>query len=119
MRRDGHHGPLLLLTCLSVDTTNSAPRTNPTISSRTSAELQPAHGKTMSEGYTIDGPGDEAAGIVVREDGERGFRFHSASKAYHALDGHVFATPAAAQRAARDFARQRSQRPNRNAGEAP
>jgi hypothetical protein len=58
----------------------------------------------MSEGYTIDGLDDEAAGIVVREDGERGFRFHSAHKAYHTLDGHVFATPAAAQRAAREVA---------------
>jgi hypothetical protein len=68
----------------------------------------------MSEGYTIDGLDDEAAGIVVRQDGERGFRFHSASKTYHALDGHVFATPAAAQRAALDVARQRSQRLNRS-----
>jgi hypothetical protein len=61
----------------------------------------------MSEGYTIDGLGDEAAGLVVRYEGERGFRFHSASKAYHALDGHVFATPAAAQRAAHELARER------------
>jgi hypothetical protein len=64
----------------------------------------------MSEGYTIDGLDDEAAGIVVRYDGERGFRFHSASKVYQALDGHVFATPAAAQRAARDMARIRGTR---------
>jgi hypothetical protein len=70
----------------------------------------------MSEGYTIDGLDDEAAGIVVREDGERGFRFHSAHKIYHALDGHVFATPAAAQRAARDVARHRNRRPSRNGG---
>jgi hypothetical protein len=66
--------------------------------------------ETMSEGYTIEGLGDEAAGIVVREDGERGFRFHSASQAYHTLDGHVFATPAAAQKAARDVARERRRR---------
>jgi hypothetical protein len=64
----------------------------------------------MSEGYTIDGPGDEVAGIVVRHDGERGFRFHSASKTYDALDGHVFVTPGAAQRAAREFARARATR---------
>jgi hypothetical protein len=64
----------------------------------------------MSEGYTIDGSGDEAAGIVVRYDGERGFRFHSASKAYHALDGHVFSTPAAAQRAARELTRHKGSR---------
>jgi hypothetical protein len=70
----------------------------------------------MSEGYTIDGSGGEAAGIVVRYTGERGFRFHSASQAYHALDGHVFATPAAAQRAARDVARNRDRRLERHAG---
>jgi hypothetical protein len=64
----------------------------------------------MSEGYTIDGSGDEAAGIVVRYEGERGFRFHSASRTYHTLDGHVFATPAAAQRAASEIARERSRR---------
>jgi hypothetical protein len=69
----------------------------------------------MSEGYTIDGSAGEAAGIVVRYDGERGFRFHSADKAYHALDGQVFATPAAAQRAARDMARERSRRLDRKA----
>jgi hypothetical protein len=57
----------------------------------------------MSEGHTIDGAGDEVAGIVVRYEGERGFRFHSASKAYDALAGHVFVTPAAAQRAAQDL----------------
>ena len=65
----------------------------------------------MSEGYTIDGLDDEVAGIVVRYEGERGFRFHSAGKAYDALDGHVFVTPAAAQRAAREFARTRAPRP--------
>ena len=57
----------------------------------------------MSEAYTIDALDGEIAGIVVRHEGERGFRFHSALKAFDALDGHVFATPAAAQRAARDF----------------
>lgn len=61
----------------------------------------------MSEGYTIDGLSGEAAGIVVRYDGERGFRFHAATRTFDALDGHVFVTPAAAQRAARDFARGR------------
>ena len=70
----------------------------------------PAHGRTMSEGYTIDGANDEVAGIVVRHEGERGFRFHSAAKSYDALDGHVFVTPAAAQRAAREFARTRARR---------
>ena len=70
----------------------------------------PAHARAMSEGYAIDGANDEVAGIVVRQEGERGFRFHSAAKSYDALDGHVFVTPAAAQRAAREFARTRAQR---------
>jgi hypothetical protein len=65
----------------------------------------------MSEGYTIDGYDDEVAGIVVRYQGERGFRFHSASKAYDALDGHVFVTPAAAERAARALGQRRTARP--------
>lgn len=67
----------------------------------------PAQGFSMSEGYTIDGADDEVAGIVVRYQGERGFRFHASAKRYDALDGHVFVTPAAAQRAARDVARGR------------
>lgn len=70
----------------------------------------------MSEGYTIDGFRGEAAGIVVRYKGERGFRFHSASKAYHTLDGHVFATPAAAQRAALDVDRHRNRQHEHNPG---
>jgi len=63
----------------------------------------------MSEGYTIDAD-DETAGIVVRYEGERGFRFHSASRTFDALDGHVFVTPAAAERAAREFAQARASR---------
>jgi hypothetical protein len=62
----------------------------------------------MSEGYTIEGADDEIAGIVVRLHGERGFRFHSAARTYDALDGHVFVSPAAAQRAARHFAQGRT-----------
>ncbi|MGE3066783.1 MAG: hypothetical protein AB7K67_14435 [Hyphomicrobiaceae bacterium] len=54
----------------------------------------------MSEGYAIDAVPDGIVGIVVRLDGERGFRFHSATKAYDALNGHVFVSPAAAQKAA-------------------
>ena len=64
----------------------------------------------MSEGYTIDGNGDEVAGIVVGLAGERGFRFHAAAKNFDALDGHVFVTPAAAQRAARTFTREKLSR---------
>ena len=60
----------------------------------------------MSEGYTIDGFNDEVAGIVVRHHGERGFRFHRPAP-FHALDGHVFVTPRAAERAARELSPQR------------
>ena len=64
----------------------------------------------MSEGYTIDGDDDEVAGIVVRYAGERGFRFHSATKEFDALDGHVFVTAAAAQRAAHELSQHRRSR---------
>jgi hypothetical protein len=64
----------------------------------------------MSEGYTIDGADDEIAGIVVRLQGERGFRFHSAVSSYDALDGHVFVSPSAAQRAARELGKDGPQR---------
>lgn len=59
----------------------------------------------MSEGYSIE-VGDEIVGIVVRNDGERDFRFHSAVKGFNALDGRVFHKPAAAERAARAHAAQ-------------
>jgi hypothetical protein len=80
---------------------------NTSHSRRTSAA--PTLGIAMSEGYTIDAD-DETAGIVVRYEGERGFRFHSASRTFDALDGHVFVTPAAAQRAAREFVQARASR---------
>ena len=58
----------------------------------------------MSEGFTIETARGETAGIVVRWQGERGYRFHAADRKFHALDGHVFATPSAAERAVADFA---------------
>jgi hypothetical protein len=64
----------------------------------------------MFEGYMIDGTGDEVAGIVISQTGERGYRFHSAARDFDAMDGHVFVTLAAAQRAARDFAKSRARR---------
>jgi hypothetical protein len=60
----------------------------------------------MSEGYSIE-VADELVGIVVRGDDERVFRFHSAVKEYKALDGHRFAKPEAAERAAREHAAHR------------
>jgi hypothetical protein len=97
-------GLLLLLLLIAVE--HQSPNTFAT-SRRTSAA--PTQGTGMSEGYTIDAD-DETAGIVVRYEGERGYRFHSASRAFDALDGHVFVTPAAAQRAARAFAQSRAAR---------
>jgi len=54
----------------------------------------------MSEGYSIE-VGDEIVGMIVRYEGENGFKFHAAVKAVDALDGHVFCKPSAAERAAR------------------
>jgi hypothetical protein len=67
----------------------------------------------LSEALTIDGADDEIAGIVVRYQGERGFRFHFARRAFDALDGHVFVNPAAAQRAALAFSRRYAPHPRR------
>ena len=57
----------------------------------------------MSEGYSIEIAG-EIIGIIVRNKDERVFRFHSAVRAFNALDGRVFRRPAAAERAAREHA---------------
>lgn len=54
----------------------------------------------MSDAYAIE-IADETVGIVVRQHGDRGFRFHAALRTVHALDGQVFATPRAAEQAAR------------------
>jgi hypothetical protein len=65
----------------------------------------------MSEGYTVE-VADEIVGIVVRQEGERGYRFHSAKKEFDALDGMIFVKPAAAERAAAEFVRlSRDRRP--------
>lgn len=55
-----------------------------------------------SQAYIIE-VGSDAVGIVVREEGEASFRFHSAIGAFQALDGKRFATASAAQRAADDL----------------
>jgi hypothetical protein len=64
----------------------------------------------MSEGYSIEIAG-EIVGIIVRNKGERDFRFHSAVRAFDALDGRVFRQPAAAERAAREHAAQSASAP--------
>jgi hypothetical protein len=60
----------------------------------------------MSEAYSIE-VAEEQIGIVMRQAGETLFRFHSAIRAYQALDGQCFAQPEAAERAARRHARAR------------
>lgn len=59
----------------------------------------------MSEGYTVEDSQGETIGIVVRREAGRGFRFFSSSRAFDALDGQIFASAQAAQRAARDIER--------------
>ncbi len=61
----------------------------------------------MSEGYALEDSRGETVGIVVRQKGDRAFRFHASTGAYDALDGHLFATPLAAQRAVSDFSTRR------------
>jgi hypothetical protein len=110
-RARGAGGPRYPVLSIALSIAEATLATNPPLESQQEgAGRTPAQRILMSEGYTIDGYGDEVAGIVVRYQGERGFRFHAASKAYHALDGHVFVTPAAAERAARDLARTRAPR---------
>ncbi len=53
----------------------------------------------MSPSYIIE-TRNGAAGIVVRDG--RGFRFFAATRAFHSLDGRLFATPRAAEAAALD-----------------
>jgi hypothetical protein len=53
----------------------------------------------MSSSYIIE-TRNGAAGIVVRDG--RGFRFFAAQCVFNCLDGHLFATPRAAEAAARD-----------------
>ncbi len=62
---------------------------------------------STSQAYIIE-IGSDAVGIVVREEGESAFRFHSALSAYRALDGKRFATAQAAHRAALDHGARRT-----------
>jgi hypothetical protein len=56
----------------------------------------------MTEAYTIE-VNHDLVGIVVRQDGEHGFRFHSGAKSFDALDGMTFVKPRDAQRAAEEL----------------
>jgi hypothetical protein len=53
----------------------------------------------MSSAYIIE-TRKGAAGIVIRDG--RGFRFFAARREFDSLDGHLFATPRAAEAAALD-----------------
>jgi hypothetical protein len=68
----------------------------------------------MSEGYSLEDSRGEIVGIVVRQKGDRGFRFHAAIGRYDALDGHLIA----AQKAVRDFATTKKTKARQFAAEA-
>jgi hypothetical protein len=55
------------------------------------------------QAYIIE-VGETQAGLVNRRGDERYFTFIAASSAFHALEGHRFATPSAAELAARQLA---------------
>jgi hypothetical protein len=57
----------------------------------------------MSEGYSIEIGGD-IVGIIVRNEGEREFRFHSAVEGFEALNGRMFRKASDAERAVREHA---------------
>jgi hypothetical protein len=53
----------------------------------------------MSDAFVIE-VADETAGIVVRQGGEKTFRFHASLPRYFPLDGKIFSAPRDAERAA-------------------
>lgn len=53
----------------------------------------------MSDAYVIE-VADETAGIVVRQGGEKTYRFHASLPRYYPLDGKLFSQPRDAERAA-------------------
>ncbi|WP_045834940.1 hypothetical protein [Hyphomicrobium sp. 99] len=53
----------------------------------------------MSKSYVIE-VGDDQAGLIIREEGEREYLFHAALNEYSALEGRRFANPLLAERAA-------------------
>lgn len=63
----------------------------------------------MSEGYSIE-IGGEIVGIIVRNEGERDFRFHSAVEGVEVLNGLTFRKPADAERAVREHVVKRPSR---------
>lgn len=69
----------------------------------------------MSKSYVIE-VGDDQAGLIIREDGEREYLFHAALDEYNALEGRRFANPLLAERAA--IAHSVSRRRRRASGRA-
>ena len=53
----------------------------------------------MSKSFVIE-VGDDQAGVIIRDEGERDYRFHSALDRYDALEGRRFANAFLAERAA-------------------
>lgn len=53
----------------------------------------------MSDAFVIE-VADETAGIVVRQGGEKAYRFHASLPRYFPLDGKIFSAPRDAERAA-------------------
>jgi hypothetical protein len=53
----------------------------------------------MSDSFVIE-VADETAGIVVRQESEKTYRFHASLPRYYPLDGKLFSAPRDAERAA-------------------
>lgn len=53
----------------------------------------------MSDAYVIE-VANETAGIVVRQESEKTYRFHASLPRYYPLDGKLFSAPRDAERAA-------------------
>ncbi|MFA5957124.1 hypothetical protein [Hyphomicrobium sp.] len=63
----------------------------------------------MSKSYVIE-VGDEQAGLIIRDVGERDYLFHAALDDYRALEGRRFANAFLAERAAASHASSRRRR---------
>ena len=70
----------------------------------------PARARPAQQAYVIE-LGEAQIGLVSRRADERDFTFVSASPAFRALDGQRFATPGAAETAARRLSRSQRRAP--------
>ena len=71
----------------------------------------------MSKSAFVIEVGDDQVGVIIREEGEREYRFHAALERYSALEGRRFANALLAERAA--IAHAVSRRRRRGAALAP